>query len=187
MGATLGVIGVARRYAASGGYITNGELKSWGVPQYAGGTTRAHGTMFVAGEAGAEIVGNINGRTEILNRSQLASVMYAAVVSGMARVLAPAVTVLDRIADLLAGPQLAVAGSAVAAGVVVPPQFTRGGSDRLGQIADMLDRLESRLGGGAGGGSYQFTAQLNRRTIFDEIIAEAQLRQAQTGRNPFNF
>lgn len=177
----------AARYAASGGYITNGELKSWGVPQYAGGTTRAHGTMFVAGEAGAEIVGNINGRTEILNRSQLASVMYAAVVSGMARVLAPAVTVLDRIADLLAGPQLAAAGSAVAAGVVVPPQFTRGGSDRLGQIADMLDRLESRLGGGAGGGSYQFTAQLNRRTIFDEIIAEAQLRQAQTGRNPFNF
>jgi hypothetical protein len=177
----------AARYAASGGYITNGELKSWGVPQYAGGTTRAHGTMFVAGEAGAEIVGNINGRTEILNRSQLASVMYAAVVSGMARVLSPAVTVLDRIADLLAGPQLAAAGSAVAAGVVVPPQFTRGGSDRLGQIADMLDRLESRLGGGTGGGSYQFTAQLNRRTIFDEIIAEAQLRQAQTGRNPFNF
>ena len=189
-GAVVGVTlaaGAARRYAASGGYITNGELKSWGVPQYAGGTTRAHGTMFVAGEAGAEIVGNINGRTEILNRSQLASVMYAAVVSGMARVLAPAVTVLDRIADLLAGPQLATAGSAVAAGVVVPPQFTRGGSDCLGQIADMLDRLESRLGGGAGGGSYQFTAQLNRRTIFDEIIAEAQLRQAQTGRNPFNF
>lgn len=187
VGATLGVIGVARRYAASGGYITNGELKSWGVPQYASGTTRAHGTMFVAGEAGAEIVGNINGRTEILNRSQLASVMFAAIVSGMARVLAPAVTVLDRIADLLAGPQLAAAGSAVAAGVVVPPQFTRGGSDRLGQIADMLDRLESRLGGGTGGGSYQFTAQLNRRTIFDEIIAEAQIRQAQTGRNPFNF
>ena len=192
VGATLGVIGVARRYAASGGYITNGELKSWGV-QCAGGTTRAHGTarahgsVIVAGEAGPEVAGHINGRTEILNRSQLASTMYAAITAGMARVLAPAVTVLDRIADLLAGPQLATAGSAVAAGVVVPPQFTRGGSDRLGQIADMLDRLESRLGGGAGGGSYQFTAQLNRRTIFDEIIAEAQLRQAQTGRNPFNF
>lgn len=187
VGVTLGLASVTGRYAASGGYITNGDLKSWGVPQYAGGTTRAHGTMFVAGEAGAEIVGNINGRTEILNRSQLASVMYAAVVSGMARVLAPAVTVLDRIADLLAGPQLATAGSAVAAGVVVPPQFTRGGSDRLGQIADMLDRLESRLGGGAGGGSYQFTAKLNQRTIFDAVITEAQLRQAQTGRNPFNF
>lgn len=186
VGVTLGATAVTR-YAASGGYITNGQLESWSVPQYAGGTTRAHGTMFVAGEAGPEVVGHINGRTEILNRSQLASVMYAAVVSGMARVLAPAVTVLDRIADLLAGPQLATAGSAVAAGVVVPPQFTRGGSDRLGQIADMLDRLESRLGGGAGGGSYQFTAKLNQRTIFDAVITEAQLRQAQTGRNPFNF
>lgn len=192
VGVTLGAASVAGRYAASGGYITNGELKSWGV-QCAGGTTRAHGTarahgsVIVAGEAGPEVAGHINGRTEILNRSQLASTMYAAITAGMARVLAPAVTVLDRIADLLAGPQLATAGSAVAAGVVVPPQFTRGGSDRLGQIADMLDRLESRLGGGAGGGSYQFTAQLNRRTIFDEIIAEAQLRQAQTGRNPFNF
>lgn len=31
------------------------------------------------------------------------------------------------------------------------------------------------------GCNYQFTAQINRRTIFDEIIAEAKLRQTVSG------
>ena len=53
------------------------------INAYAGGTNNAHGTMFVAGEAGPEIVGHIGGRTEILNRSQLASTMFAAVRSAM--------------------------------------------------------------------------------------------------------
>lgn len=37
------------------------------------------------------------------------------------------------------------------------------------------------------GGNYQFTAQINRRTIFDEIIAEAKLRQTVSGINPFEL
>lgn len=37
------------------------------------------------------------------------------------------------------------------------------------------------------GGSYQFTANLNRRVIFDEIIEEAKLRQTSSGRNPFEM
>lgn len=36
-----------------------------------------------------------------------------------------------------------------------------------------------------GGGSYRFTAQINRRTIFDEVIEEGKMRQVSTGRNPF--
>lgn len=32
---------------------------------------------------------------------------------------------------------------------------------------------------------YQFVAQLNRRTIFSEMIEEAKLRQASSGVNPF--
>jgi hypothetical protein len=46
----------------------------------------AHGTLFVAGEAGPEILGHIGGRTEILNQSQLAQTMYAAVRSAMSGV-----------------------------------------------------------------------------------------------------
>ena len=41
--------------------------------------------MFIAGEAGAELVGHINGRTEVMNRFQLASVMEHAIVVGMSR------------------------------------------------------------------------------------------------------
>ena len=36
-----------------------------------------------------------------------------------------------------------------------------------------------------GGGSYRFTAQINRRTLFDEMMKEAQMRRDTSGRNPF--
>ena len=56
------------------------------IPQYAGGTLSAHGSLFLAGEAGPEIVGHVGGRTEVLNKSQLASAMFSAVRSAMAPV-----------------------------------------------------------------------------------------------------
>lgn len=76
---------------ASGGIYTVGmgwknlpQFANGGtIPKYANGTTNAHGTMFVAGEHGPEIVGNINGRTEILNKSQIASAIYSAVLNAM--------------------------------------------------------------------------------------------------------
>ena len=62
---------------AKGGVYT---ARGWSnIPQYANGGSPTHGTLFAAGENGAEVVGNINRRTEVLNRSQLASVMYTAV------------------------------------------------------------------------------------------------------------
>ena len=48
------------------------------IPQAATGGS-FHGTLFWAGEAGAEVVGHTGNRTEVLNKSQLASTMYAAV------------------------------------------------------------------------------------------------------------
>ena len=39
----------------------------------------------------------------------------------------------------------------------------------------------------SGGGSYAFTAQINRRTLFEEFIKEAQLQQMRTGKNPLDF
>ena len=68
---------------ASGGIITPNMWKA--MPKYAGGTNKAHGSMFVAGESGAELVGHINGTTEVLNRFQLAEVMHSSIVSGMAQ------------------------------------------------------------------------------------------------------
>lgn len=50
------------------------------IPQYAAGTLNA-GSMFIAGEAGPELVGHIGGRTEVLNQSQIASAIAAGVSS----------------------------------------------------------------------------------------------------------
>lgn len=69
---------------ASGGVITPHTWQT--IPKYAGGTTRAaHGSMFVAGESGAELVGHVNGSTEVMNRFQLGSIMHSAIVNGMAQ------------------------------------------------------------------------------------------------------
>ena len=69
---------------ASGGVISSGVARHLSnIPHYASGTTDAHGTLFLAGEAGPEILGHVGGRTEILNQSQLASTMFAAVRSAM--------------------------------------------------------------------------------------------------------
>ena len=81
-GGIVGANGGVKMFA-SGGIITPNMWKA--MPKYAGGTNRAHGSMFVAGESGAELVGHINGTTEVLNRFQLAEVMHSSIVSGMAQ------------------------------------------------------------------------------------------------------
>lgn len=63
---------------ALGGAFFGGKWHD--IPQYASGTLNA-GSMFVAGEAGPELVGHINGRTEVLNASQIASAIAAGVSS----------------------------------------------------------------------------------------------------------
>ena len=68
------------RGAKGGVFGARGKIAD--IPQYASGG-RVHGSLFLAGEAGAELVGHIGGRTEVLNRSQLAATMYAAVRSAM--------------------------------------------------------------------------------------------------------
>ena len=72
---TSGIYGYAK-----GGSYYGGRWHE--IPQAASGGS-FHGTLFYAGENGAEVVGHAGGRTEVLNRSQLASTMYAAVRSAM--------------------------------------------------------------------------------------------------------
>lgn len=56
----------------------------------------------------------------------------------------------------------------------------------LEQLLTVMKDLESDNNGN-NGGDYHFTAQINRRTLFDEIIEEAKLRQMSNGRNPFSL
>ena len=75
-------------HEARGGIIPDGLrglVRS--IPQYARGTLAAHGTMFLAGENGPEIMGHINGKTEILNRSQIAAAMYGATLKALSQVM----------------------------------------------------------------------------------------------------
>ena len=68
---------------ANGGVIANGISRLWNsIPKFANGGAM-HGSLFVAGEAGPELLGHIGNRTEVLNKSQLASVMLHAVKEGM--------------------------------------------------------------------------------------------------------
>ena len=54
----------------------------------------------------------------------------------------------------------------------------------LEQLLSVMKSLESDNSGN-NGGDYHFTAQINRRTLFDEMITEAKLRQMNNGQNPF--
>ena len=82
-GGILGANGGVKMFE-KGGIITPNSF--WNaLPKYAGGTTKPHGSMFVAGEHGAEMVGHINGTTEVLNRFQMGQIMHNAIVAGMAQ------------------------------------------------------------------------------------------------------
>lgn len=79
----LGINFTPISWKQNGGIYSNGSWKN--IPQYANGGVPSHGSMFIAGERGAEIVGHINGKTEVLNQSQTASAIYSAVVSAMSQ------------------------------------------------------------------------------------------------------
>lgn len=56
----------------------------------------------------------------------------------------------------------------------------------LEQLLAVMKDLESDNSGN-NVRDYHFTAQINRRTLFDELIEEAKLRQMSNGRNPFSL
>ena len=80
-GGIVGANGGVKMFASGG--IISGQRFWNAIPKYANGTTRPHGSLFVAGENGEEMVGHVNGTTEVLNRFQLGQIMYSSIVSGM--------------------------------------------------------------------------------------------------------
>lgn len=70
-------------FKADGGIYDNGRWKP--VEKYAGGGLPDVGSMFVAGEAGPEWVGDIGGKTGVLNSEQLSNVFTGALDRVMSR------------------------------------------------------------------------------------------------------
>lgn len=83
----------------------------------------------------------------------------------------------------------------LAKGAVIPPRsefLAVLGDQKNGRNLEAPEELLRQIvreetGGQQSGGSYRFTAQLNRRTIFDEMIDEAKLRRDASGTNPFEL
>lgn len=84
----------------------------------------------------------------------------------------------------------------LATGAVIPPNApfmaVLGDQKHGTNIEAPLDTIKQAVAEVIGsnqtvGGSYRFTAQINRRTVFDEIIEEAKVRRIANGRNPFEL
>ena len=203
-------LGAVLKKAASGIYFdltTSGNrisLKTRTVSAYAEGGVPARGQLFVANEAGPELVGNIGGRTAVANAVQIVeavakgvarAVRQALAESGISSFVREAARKLDSLTtSVIRLPRNSaeigiprIRMPLMASGSVIPPQAIY--SARLAQKggeqdADVIRRV-IRDEVKSGGAVYQFVAQLNRRTIFQEMIDEAKLRQASSGVNPF--
>lgn len=54
-------------------------------------------------------------------------------------------------------------------------------------IRDEMRGLQPQANGTGNGNTYHFSANINRRVLFDEVIKEGRLRQTVTGGNPFEL
>ena len=84
----------------------------------------------------------------------------------------------------------------LAKGAVIPPRsefLAVLGDQKQGNNIETPEALlrkivrEETAGRQTSGGNYRFTAQINRRTLFDEMMKEAQMRRDTSGRNPFEM
>lgn len=84
----------------------------------------------------------------------------------------------------------------LATGAVIPPNrefMAVLGDQKQGKNIEAPEALirkivrEETRGNQPSGGSYHFSASINRRVLFDEIIEEAKLRQTVSGRNAFEL
>lgn len=143
------------------------------IPQYASGTANAlkHGSVFAAGENGPEIVGHINGRTEVLNRSQLASTMHSAIINGMRQF---------KNAQMVSPPTVAYANGMASFNAT---SSQTANNDLLMAEQNQLIAEQNRL--------LQIIANKNvtisSREVFNATRAEAQNYNNRTGNSPFLF
>lgn len=163
------------RFAARGGIVDGASLF---------GNT-------IVGEAGKEAIIPLERHTEWLDLvagrlSELLSKAKGGMFDGISDGLDNVAAAINRMTAAL--PNMEIAMPAMASGTVVPPGLFTGGEE-LNEVLSGLKDVLSGLRGGSNGGnrSYSFTAMLNRRELFREIIDEAKLQQGQTGKNPFDL
>ena len=84
----------------------------------------------------------------------------------------------------------------LATGAVIPPNapfMAMLGDQKHGTNLETPEALlrqivrEETAGQRSGGGRYTFVGQINRRTLFEEVIEEAKVRQLSNGKNPFEL
>ena len=191
-GSTAGMPAEARKYLkkkASGGIMTARTI--WdSIPKYASGTNNAHGTLFMAGEAGPEILGHVGGRTEVLNRFQLASTMYTAVVAGIQKVVSALsglnLNVGIDLGDISNLPPIPV----VVTGQLLPLteafmfKFEEQHKD-LEDIKAKIDEIITRLSTVESSNHEPIVLQLDGKTIVQLVWDATQKRYKQTGKPMF--
>lgn len=175
---------------ASGGAISPRSKSFWkSIPKYAGGTNRAHGTMFIAGEAGPEVVGHIGARTEVLNKSQLASTMHTAIVNGMNEVMSRLGAIdIDLNASSLISGLTSIPMPVVVTGQILPATeafFSNYAGDlksRIENVEDKLDDIVNLLASTDTSNREEIVIQLDSRTITKIVWDNVEKRYKQTGR-----
>ena len=131
--------GVSKAFAG-GGLIGGSWWKN--INKYAAGTRSAAGSLFMAGEAGPELVAHVNGRSEVLNKSQIASAIYSAVVSAMRSILSQPIQVkLSGIGAMAAFSGIGYTAPTVAGGTVLPYELA---SQVIGAIDGLTDAVDSQ-------------------------------------------
>ncbi len=191
---------------ADGGIFVNGQWQA--IQGYAAGGFPRGSQLFIAREAGPELVGTLGGHTAVMNNDQIVASVSAGVakaiagirfymtggyegaISAIGNILSGMGESLSRLESQVTAlngkipPLTADMIPAVARGVVVPPRMLGGGSD-TDEIKAAIDRLAASLQSRGGGNTYNVTAKANGRSLFDLILQEGVNQQAITGRNPF--
>lgn len=177
------------------------------IPAYAAGGN-PHGTMFVAGEAGPEIVGHIGGRTEVLNKSQIASAIYSAVSDAMREaiyslgysilqnmaectnmVIANMANIVDAIyksGNLTSGRNVQFAGMPVSYTVPDTNKVSIPSGGSSGTLAIDYDRLAGAVAKRISGNiEIRNNMTLDGRVVYDKMVSLNRAYIKQTGRSAF--
>lgn len=76
-----------KKYSHVGGY-TMQQAQRFNIEMFANGGFPRSGELFIAGEAGAEMVGNIGGKTAVANNDQIERAIFNAVLTAMSQAMA---------------------------------------------------------------------------------------------------
>lgn len=114
-------------------------------------------------------------------------------IKGLSKNVGKVRSAAEKVASAMQIPDYNVSLPYMAQGVIAPgsstvtyntSNVTNNNNAGMAQILALLAQLVNQ---GSGGGTYEFKANINRKTLFDEIITEAKIRQGSNGKNPFEL